>query len=104
MDLLRTLNIYHPALADGVCSTQHPYLEVILCRGSLGSNMRPNGASIKSGGITHPGLPGMPKGEVLSRMNRILAAEGREALWQVFLRFDPRRKPIFHDLDDRGRD
>lgn len=52
----------------------------------------------------HPGLPGMPKGEVLSRMNRILAAEGREALWQVFLRFDPRRKPIFHDLDDRGRD
>lgn len=59
MDLLRTLNINYPALADGVCPTLHPYLEVILCRGDLGSNMRPNGARIKSGGITPPGLPGM---------------------------------------------
>lgn len=57
--LLRTLNINYPALTDGVCSTLHPYLEVILCLGDLGSNMRPSGARIKSGGITHPGLPGM---------------------------------------------
>lgn len=27
MDLLRTLNICYPALADGVCPTLHPYLE-----------------------------------------------------------------------------
>lgn len=27
MDLLRTLNINYPALADGVCPTRHPYLE-----------------------------------------------------------------------------
>jgi hypothetical protein len=27
MNPLRTLNIYYPALADGVCSTLHPYLE-----------------------------------------------------------------------------
>ena len=27
MDLLRTLNICYPALADGVCHTLHPYLE-----------------------------------------------------------------------------
>ena len=27
MDLLRTLNINYPALADGVCPTLHPYLE-----------------------------------------------------------------------------
>ena len=27
MDLLRTLNIYYPALADGICPTLHPYLE-----------------------------------------------------------------------------
>lgn len=27
MDLLRTLNINYPALAEGVCPTLHPYLE-----------------------------------------------------------------------------
>ena len=27
MDLLRTLNINYPALADGVCPTLHPYIE-----------------------------------------------------------------------------
>ena len=27
MDLLRTLNIYYPALADGICPTLHPYIE-----------------------------------------------------------------------------
>ena len=57
--MIPTLGICYPALADGVCSTLHPYLEVRLCRGNLGSSMRPNGASIKSGGITHPGQPGM---------------------------------------------
>jgi hypothetical protein len=27
MNPLRTLNIYYPALAEGVCPTLHPYLE-----------------------------------------------------------------------------
>jgi len=56
------MSSFNPAtvrLECGVCSTLNPYLEVMLCRGSLGSSMRPNGARIKSGAITPPGLPGM---------------------------------------------
>ena len=56
------MSSFNPAtvrLECDVYSILHPYLEVILCRGNLGSNMRPNGARIESGGITHPGLPGM---------------------------------------------
>jgi hypothetical protein len=66
VDLLRTLNIYHPALADGVCPTLHPYLEVILCRGDRASDTPTAAGKLESSAITPPGLPGISSTPPLS--------------------------------------
>lgn len=46
-----------------------------------------------------PGLPGLPKGAVHSKLSSLKARGGLEAVWQVFAR-DPKKRGLFSHLED----